>query len=212
MIKKIFAVFFLIFIAVPAFCATQDDQTTGNAGYVQGNQNSGYPVITQGAQPVVINNAGLAQAKQDYRAYLAQLKQLNSQYKQITGQISQVLKEEGIPSWDSKTDSLTFDKPLSLGTTGATSDAIIQQTDKEMHISVDMPGLKKNTIKAQILDMKVLKITASRVLQGETIPIEKIIQLPEPAQDKGTEAKYEDGVLNVKIPKAAKKEITVPIQ
>ena len=45
-------------------------------------------------------NAAYDQARQDYRGYLQQLKVLNQQYKQITGEMSKIIKEEGVPSWD----------------------------------------------------------------------------------------------------------------
>ena len=42
------------------------------------------------------NDPAYDQARQDYRAYLQQLKTLSSQYKQITGEVKKVIQEEGV--------------------------------------------------------------------------------------------------------------------
>ncbi|MEI8345511.1 MAG: Hsp20/alpha crystallin family protein, partial [Candidatus Omnitrophota bacterium] len=149
-------------------------------------------------------------ARQDYRQYLTQLKSLSDQYKEVTGQITQVIKEEGVPTWDDKTGSLKISKDL----TGLNSSdtARIQEEDKLMNVSIDLPGLKKDSIKVSIQDVKVLKISGTRKIGQETVPVEQTVQLPAPAEEKGTEARYEDGVLTVKIHKATQKEISVPIR
>lgn len=158
------------------------------------------------------NQQALDKAKQDYRVFLSRLKELNSEYKQLTGQIAQVVREEGVPAWDSNTDSLTFTKELSGAGAASQEGVRIKEDDKEMNVSVDLPGLKKSSIKASIEDVKVLKINAVRNMGQEVLPVERIVKLPAAAQEQGTQANYEDGVLTVKIPKAAKKEITVPIR
>jgi HSP20 family molecular chaperone IbpA len=167
---------------------------------------SGWAVVPSDPEQ---NQEAINKAKQDYRVFLGKLKELNSQYKNVTKQMSEVIKEEGVPTWDNNTNSLAFTKDISGFSTA--EGVRIQQDDKEMNVSIDLPGLKKNSIKASIEDVQVLKISATRTIGQETLPIEKAIKLPAPAKGEGTQAKYEDGVLTVKIPKLVKKEIPVPI-
>ena len=165
-----------------------------------------------------------SQAKSDYHAYLEQLKTLRKQYREITSQVKQIVAEEGVPAWDEKNDSLTKTNERAFG------DADIQETDKELIVKMDLPGVQKDQIKIQIQDNQILKVSGSRETESEEQKttqntsvyklerqhgaFERAIKLPAPAQDTGTQAKYENGVLTVTIPKttATKKEVTVSIQ
>ncbi len=171
-------------------------------------------------------NPAYDQARQDYRGYLQQLKVLNQQYKQITGEMSKIIKEEGVPSWDMGGTGLTQDQ--NNGKTFAAAD--IQETDKDMVVKIDLPGVNKDNIKLKIENNKTLRVQGERneeKPQTQAISdtryqrterqqgvFERVIELPALANDTGTEAKYENGVLTVKILKApaAKKEINVPVK
>ena len=135
------------------------------------------------------------------------MKELSKQYKQITGEITKVAKEEGVPSWDEATGEIQikpYVEPLQTLADGSS----IQENEKEMIVSVDLPGFKRNSIEVKLREGNVLHLTAQKKT-GESL--EKTIKLPSPAQEKGVRARYEDGVLTVHVPRAASKEITVPV-
>ena len=180
------------------------------------------------------NDPAYQQAKQDYRAYLDQLKQLRAQYHQITSQVQKIVAEEGIPTWDQKSDQIvmTHQLPVAENTMPSTvfGDADIKETDKNMIVKMDLPGLSKDKIKIKLEDNQVLKVSGSRETETEEQKnpqdarytqverhqgaFERAIKLPAPAKESGTQAKYENGVLTITIPKAqeVKKEVTVAIQ
>ena len=154
------------------------------------------------------------QMKQDYRAFLQQLKALNAQYKDITGEIGKVMKEEGAPSWDMgdgsnllgqvnpKEDTLLIPEP---GTT-------IKDGEKEMTVTVDMPGIRRDTLKIAVQDGKKLTISANRKTETENKKVEKSIDLPSAVDAKGAKAIYEDGVLNMKLAKISSKEVLIQVK
>lgn len=175
--KKIFfLIFSLLFTTSIAFSDTPSDQTS----------------------------AAAQKARQDYRAYLEELKALNRQYKEITAQTAKIIKEEGVPQWDEATDSLV------IGDAGWVPS--IKQTDTEMVVSVDLPGLQRESIKVSVVDGLFLKINAAR--KNSSSPVEKQIKLPLAAEGNDARAAYEDGVLTVTLRKAppSKKEIEVPVR
>ena len=149
-------------------------------------------------------SAAAQKARQDYRAYLEELKALNRQYKEITAQTAKIIKEEGVPQWDEATDSLV------IGDAGWVPS--IKQTDTEMVVSVDLPGLQRESIKVSVVDGLFLKINAAR--KNSSSPVEKQIKLPLAAEGNDARAAYEDGVLTVTLRKAppSKKEIEVPVR
>ena len=183
------------------------------------------------------NDPAYDQARQDYRAYLEQLKALRNQYHQITDQVKKIAEEEGVPTWDEKTDQIKMThslsaEPADLGANPPTvfGDADIKETDKEMIVKMDLPGLAKDQIKIKLEGDQILKVSGSRESDKEEQKttqnfqysrverqhgaFERSIKLPAAAQDSGTQAKYDNGVLTITIPKAkeAKKEVTVPVQ
>lgn len=154
------------------------------------------------------------QLKKDYKVFLQQLKSLNAQYKEITGEIGQVMKEEGAPSWDmGDTNILGTDKKeeqkVSQDLGGG---ALLRETDKEMLLTLDLPGYKRDSIKLSFQDGKKLLINAQRKLETTTRSYERAFDLPVPGDSKGTSALYEDGVLTVKVPKVASKEVVIPVR
>ena len=173
-------------------------------------------------------NAVYDQARQDYRGYLQQLKVLNQQYKQITGEMSKIIKEEGVPSWDMGGIAPALTPGQNDGKSFAAVD--IQETDKDMVVKMDLPGVNKDNIKLKIENNKMLRVQGERHEEKKETQItpdthyqrterqhgvfERVIELPALASDSGTDAKYENGVLTVKILKAPtpKKEINVPVK
>ncbi len=173
-------------------------------------------------------NAAYDEARQDYRAYLQQLKVLNQQYKEITGEMSKIIKEEGVPGWDMGGAGLEPTQDQANGKTFAAAD--IQETDKDIVVKMDLPGVNKDKIKLKIENNKMLHVQGERdeeKQETQTTPdtryqrterqhgvFERVIELPALASDSGTEAKYENGVLTVTIPKAkeAKKEVAVSVE
>lgn len=182
-------------------------------------------------------DAAVEQAKRDYKVFLEQLKALNSQYKEITNEIKDVIKEEGVPAIDEETGEMEIVKPGDdFGTRpkdwggSPFGDVDIKETDREMIVKVDLPGVKKEEIKVRIENNKVLRIFGQRNSDKEETRdsssqhyyrmerlhgrFQRRVNLPSEARDSGIQAKYENGVLTVTIPKAiqTKKEINVSVR
>jgi HSP20 family molecular chaperone IbpA len=155
------------------------------------------------------------QIKKDYRAFLKQLKELNTQYKEITGEIGQVMKEEGVPTWDMgegiKVDEKAAGKdnpPLQdLG-----GGAYLKENTKDMVLTVDLPGFKRDSIKLSFKDGKTVQINALRKLDTLERSFERSFDLPAPGDQKNSTAAYTDGVLTVKVPKIASQEVSIPVR
>ena len=194
---------------------------------------STYPAQSASQDQDRQTNPALDQAKQDYRVFLEQLKALNSQYKQVTNEMKSVLQEEGVPTFDEETGDLTIQKPnfaKSASKPQVFGDIDIKETDKEIIVKADLPGLRKEAIKVNIQDNKLLHIEGEREeekeIRGENNSshyyrferqqghFERLIELPALVKDTGTEARYENGVLTVRIPKAEtpKKEVSVSVR
>ena len=134
--------------------------------------------------------------------FLKQLKELNSQYKEVTGQMAQVLKEEGLPKWD-------------LGDTGALSPdpaVHIKEMGQELTVSIDLPGIQKETLKVTVHDGKTLLVSADRKVDSEVKKVEKTVELPSAVDATGVKAGYAAGVVTVQLPKTASQEVTIPVQ
>src|SRR3989338_708412 len=89
------------------------------------------------------------QLKKDYNVFLQQLKSLNAQYKEITGEIGEVMKEEGTPTWDmgDEVGKLGEDeKEEQKVTQDLGGGASLKETDNEMILILDLPGYKKDSI------------------------------------------------------------------
>jgi HSP20 family molecular chaperone IbpA len=142
------------------------------------------------------------QVKSDYRLFLQQLKSLNAQYKEITGEIGEIMKEEGAPTWDVGEQKVSQD----IG-----GDASIKETDTEILITLDMPGYNKDSIKVSYQDSKKLLIKAERKFETTTHTYEKTLDLPVPVDQTATSAVYKDDVLTIKLRKAVTKEVAIPI-
>ena len=159
-------------------------------------------------------NVNSQQVREDYRAFLQQLKQLNSQYKQITGEITKVMKEEGVPNWQTGDEMKKIDElfPKEATVSNPETGVTIKENDGEMTVAVDLPGIKKESIKITIQDNKKLTISAEKKAEIEPKTVNKVIELPSAAEPDGAKATYEDGVLTLKIKKITSKEVTIPVK
>ena len=150
-------------------------------------------------------------ARLEYQKFLKQLKQLGQQYQQITGGIKKTLKEEGIPEINEETGELTV-KPFEDEPEKVEVGRVIRQTDQDMTVAMEMPGLKKDSISVRIQGGRFVLVSADKKDGFFTVKhVKKLVRLPAPASENGAEAKYEDGILTVKILKAAKKEVPIPV-
>ncbi len=153
------------------------------------------------------NDPATQQAREDYRTYLQALKEINQQYKEVTNQMKDVIREEGIPVWNEATGEIEFQK----GLTGDEGKSGVKETDTEMIVIIDLPGVKKQDVQVKIEDGRFLKVDAKR----DSVPVIKLIQLPAPADAKSKpQASLENGVLTVKIIKApqVKTQVVIPVQ
>ena len=158
------------------------------------------------------NNVNVDQAKRDYQIFLQQLKVLNSQYQQVTGQMKQVIKEEGVPVWDDKTGGITVTHDLD----SLNSDLVnvpVEEKETEMIVRLELPGLQKNSIQVSIVEKKELDVAAKRKIPDDRGDIHQRIALPSLAKEKGAKASYVDGILTVSVPKESpsKNPIAVPV-
>ena len=100
----------------------------------------------------------------------------------------------------------------------------IAETDKDVIVKADLPGMDKDKIEITLLNNKILKIGGSREMaKKETAPgmvrqermsgrFERVIELPVECMSEGIKAAYKNGVLEVDIPKKKPgKEETVKI-
>ena len=159
-------------------------------------------------------NVNSQELKEDYRLFLQQLKQLNSQYKEVTGQMAQVMKEEGVPTWDAgdadKKVAELFPKEdtILVPEAGVT----IQESPQTLIVTVDLPGIKKDTLKIAVQDGNRLILTAERKAVTGPKKVQKTIQLPALVDPKGAQAGYEDGVLTLKLTKNSTQEVVIPVR
>ena len=155
------------------------------------------------------SDAALAQAKQDYRTYLAQLKQAGQQYKEVTGEMKKVIQEEGVPVFDEETGEISIQHDVNFS-----DPANVEETDKAMSVRLELPGLRRDSIRIKVKNKKTIVLAAERQGQKEGMPAEKIdrsIQLPATAQEKGMKANYEDGILLITLLKESTPEIEIPV-
>jgi HSP20 family molecular chaperone IbpA len=193
-------------------------------------QTTTIPLIVSAATNSNDNDPAYQQARQDYRAYLAQLKDLSSQYKRITGEVKKVIQEEGVPVWDDngmggiKMADVTVQELDSQ----SFGDTDIQDNDKYLTVKIDIPGVKKDELRVSILENAILRVSgrreeetsnnfassSARFIRTERRhgDFERQIKLPVPVSNTGTEAKYENGVLTIKVLKASVNAKEIPVQ
>ena len=162
-------------------------------------------------------NAATEQAKQDYALFLQKMKELGKQYGQVTGQMKQVIKEQGVPTWDDQSGTIKITHDLNLNDTAVSNNAPFKETDKEIKAILELPGLKKNSIRIQIENERLLHIQAVKKsvdAGSEEQPFNQSYNLPSAVQEKNTSARYEDGILTVTLQKlqTSGKTVSVPVQ
>ena len=155
------------------------------------------------------NDPAYDQAKQDYRTYLEQLKALSNQYNQVTSEIKKVIKEEGVPTVDENTGQIKITHDLNFS-----DNSPIRETEKEIKVTLEKPGLRKDSIRIDIENDRTLHIQAKKKAaesgQQEEV-FDETYSLPSPVQGKNTNARYEDGILTVTLQKTPASKKTVPV-
>ena len=158
------------------------------------------------------NNGSLDQAKRDYAVFLEKMKELGAQYSQVTGEMKKVVKEQGVPVWDDKTGTIKISHDVNFSDNGP-----VYETDNEIRVVLEKPGLKKDSIRVTIENDKTLHIQAlKKALDAGQADeaVDEVYELPTLVPDPKPNAKYEDGILTVTIqkPLLPKKTVAVPIQ
>lgn len=92
----------------------------------------------------------------------------------------------------------------------------ISQTDKNIIVKADLPGMQKDKITVTLENKRFLKIAGSReMMKSEKSPtivkqerfyghFEKTMELPADVLNSGIDATYKDGVLEITIPKKSR--------
>jgi len=103
----------------------------------------------------------------------------------------------------------------------------IAQTDKDVIVRADLPGMDKDKIEVTLLNNKILKIGGTRnVEKKEAAPgmvrqermsgkFERVLELPVECLNEGIRAAYNNGVLEVDIPKkkpGKEEEVKINVQ
>lgn len=162
-----------------------------------------------------ISRESVDQAKRDYAVFLAKMKELGEQYGQVTGEVKKVVKEQGVPVWDDASGTFKISHDVNFSSTG--SGGSFQETEKELKLIIEKPGLKKNSIRITIENDKTMRLKAfkkSKTAGQPDEPVDETYELPTLVSDPKPVAKYEDGVLTVTIQKSnlPKKTVQVPVQ
>ena len=151
------------------------------------------------------------QAKQEYRLYLQKLKQLNNEYKQVTGQMAQVIKEEGLPTWDSGGLDQTLNEIFPADASVSPEGVRFKETFDELVISIDIPGIKRDSLKISIKEGVNMSLSAQRKGDEKPKNVQLAVKLPSAVQDTGARASYEDGVVTVRFTKLHSQEKAIPV-
>ncbi len=126
---------------------------------------------------------------------------------------SRDLVNEMIGDFDGIVNSLL--RPSYASTVGFRPSSDIRVTNDHYLVSFDMPGVKKEDIKIEVQSNQLV-ITGERSRQEGsygTASYHRTFMLPDSIDTSKVEAHYEDGVLNIAIPKAeSAKARTIEIQ
>ena len=155
------------------------------------------------------NTAVVEEAKKEYAAFLQKLNALNKQYGQVTGEVKKIVKEQGVPVWDDKEGKFKISRDVDFSDNGS-----VYETENEIKIGLERPGLKKESIHITIEDGKTLHIHALKKVTDPGQPDEVINEtydLPVFVTDSKPKAKYEDGILTITVQKPAISQKTVAV-
>lgn len=157
------------------------------------------------------SNPGAAQARQDYRVLMQELKKMGEQYNQVTGEIKQVIKEEGVPVWNEESGEFEIRRDLDLS---HASVARFEDAGQELRAIFLLPGVKKNTLKVTVEGSSILNVEGVRTIGQEQTSVQRSVSLPVPVDSKAPRAVYENGVLTVTLKKleTPNKIVPVPVQ
>ena len=107
----------------------------------------------------------------------------------------------------------TYPSDGTLDTFGQDIKVDVTQTDTDVVIRADLPGMAKDKIEITLENSRVLRIAGSReIVRKETTPgvvrqermqgrFERVLELPAECRNEGIKATYKDGVLEIVIPK-----------
>ena len=145
------------------------------------------------------------------------LDQLKLQIRKMKREMSSLMKEI---STDYSSDSKAL-----VGGWGQDISIDVTQTDKDVLVRADLPGMDKDKIEVTLEQNKILKIAGSRDVmtnrtsQGVIVQerargaFARTIELPVECRSDGIKAAYNNGVLDISIPKKENvKEDTVKIK
>ena len=131
------------------------------------------------------------------------------------------------PTFDDLMDRFFWGYPMERATDIAwTPRTDIMESDKEVTIDVELPGMKKEDIKVEVKN-GMLSITGERKQENKYESaestrteryygkFERAFSLPETIDDGKISAEYKDGILTLKMPKTEKalpKEVQVTVK
>jgi len=149
-------------------------------------------------------DAAIQNARQQYREYLKQLKVLNQQFNKVTGDMAKIIKEEGVPTWE------TGNLDLGLGS----GEADIKDLGNTLEVRMELPGLDKNSLLVTLSDDKMLRIRGKKKFDDKNPDVDRSVELPAVVEKQGMGASYEDGVLIVTLKKDLSRleETRIPVQ
>ena len=143
----------------------------------------------------------IEQAKADYRTYLKGLKELTTEYQKVTGEVKDVIREEGVPVFDEDTGEIR----VVDWDTATFGEHDVKESGREVTVRVKLPGVRKDSIRVYLLDQETLVVSAGS--------FERTIELPTRVLERDYEARYKDGFLTVKLRKlAADRQIAIPVR
>lgn len=157
---------------------------------------------------------------------------MNQMFREMEREMAEMSRAFGMPSLMPTWSSAMFDLPAAaadLPAMTAKSLAVdVKDTDKELQIVADVPGMTKGDIKVQVSPDRVLTISGERKSehregseQEGNLRIERThgtfmrrFRLPEAVDVEGIKANVKDGVLKLTVPKteaAQPKQIDVQV-
>lgn len=166
-----------------------------------------------------------AELKQTMAQTAQQIGQVTKDFKQFYSELQQAVKDSGIVEEVNKMN-------LGGATAGSASAAAagfgatdIRVGDKDMTVTVDLPGVEKKALSVSLAEASSLRIRVSRNAADDPSEyrlaeryrgdFDKTVPLPYKAVGKKFSAQLKNGVLTVVIPKektAASDEVLIPIE
>jgi HSP20 family protein len=125
--------------------------------------------------------------------------------------LSPLMMDDAFVDFDRVVDS--FLKPALAKTVNFQPSCDISETDDHYLVSFDMPGVKKDDLVIEVKNNQLIISGERRRHEKAHGKFERTFNLPTTVNVEKIEAQYEDGVLNIALPKAdAAKARTIEIQ